>query len=90
MRAIALPSVAVLLLATAYPALAQDVTATLRVSGQVMVSDGGDFVSARDGQPVIAGQRILVGDRASATVEYARDCERSCRGCSRAAISPGR
>lgn len=90
MRAIALPSVAVLLLATANPALAQDVTATLRVNGQVMVSDGGNFVSARDGQPVIAGQRILVGDGASATVEYGRDCERRFDSAGVHIIPPGR
>lgn len=90
MRAIALPSIALFVLATALPALAQDVTATLRIHGQVMVSAGGDFVSARDGQPVLAGQRILVGDGASATVEYARDCTRSFDTAGVHVIPPGR
>lgn len=90
MRASVLPGIALLVLATAFPALAQDVTATLRIHGQVMVSAGGDFVSARDGQPVLAGQRILVGDGASATVEYARDCTRSFDTAGVHVIPPGR
>ena len=90
MRAIAPPIVGFLFLATAFPALAQDVTATLRIHGQVMVSAGGDFVGARDGQPVLAGQRILVGDGASATVEYARDCTRSFDTAGVHVIPPGR
>jgi hypothetical protein len=90
MRAIAPPIVGFLFLATAFPALAQDVTATLRIHGQVMVSAGGDFVGARDGQPVLAGQRILVGDGASATVEYVRDCTRSFDTAGVHVIPPGR
>lgn len=90
MRAIAPPIVGLLFLATAFPVVAQDVTATLRIHGQVMVSAGGDFVSARDGQPVLAGQRILVGDGASATVEYARDCTRSFDTAGVHVIPPGR
>ncbi len=78
MRAIALVScVMPALLALAPTAMAQDATATLRIRGSVMVSSGGEFITARDGQVVIAGQRILVGDNASATVEYDRDCKRS-------------
>lgn len=90
MRAIAPPTIVLLLLATAHPALAQDVTATLRVNGQVMVSAGGDFVTARDGQPVLAGQRLLIGDGASATVEYGRDCKRSFDTAGVHVIPPGR
>ncbi|MDG6348283.1 hypothetical protein QAA18_05940 [Luteimonas sp. 8-5] len=90
MRAIAPPIVGLLFLATAFPVVAQDVTATLRIHGQVMVSAGGDFVSARDGQPVLAGQRILVGDGASVTVEYGRDCTRSFDTAGVHVIPPGR
>ena len=77
MRAIALPIAATLLLAMALPALAQDVAATLRIRGGVMVSAGDGFIEARDGQPVVAGQRILIRENASATVEYDRGCKRS-------------
>lgn len=90
MRAKALPIAVIAILATALPALAQDVTATLRTRGNVMVSTGGEFVTARDGQPVLAGQRILVGDGASATVEYGRDCKQSFDTAGVHVIPPGR
>lgn len=65
------------LVAVAVPAMAQDVAATLRARGTVMVSTGGEFTSASDGQPVVAGQRLMVGDDGSATVEYGRNCKRT-------------
>jgi hypothetical protein len=58
----------------AFPAVAQNLTGTLRAQGTVMVSTGGDFVRAVDGQPVAAGMRLMVGDDGSATVEYGPDC----------------
>lgn len=89
MRAISSLLLATALLAMA-PAMAQDATATLRARGSVMVSSGGEFITARDGQPVIAGQRILVGENASATVEYDRDCKRSFDTAGVHLIPPGR
>lgn len=61
----------------AAPAGAQDLAATLRIQGTVMVSTGGDFHDATDGQPILPGQRIMVGDGATATVQFSRDCKRS-------------
>jgi hypothetical protein len=61
----------------AFPAAAQDLTGTLQTQGTVMVSTGGDFVQAVDGQPVAAGMRLMVGEDGSATVEYGPDCRRS-------------
>lgn len=61
----------------AAPASAQDLTATLQVDGEVMVSTGGDFHDAVDGQPILPGQRIMVGDGASATVRFSQDCKRT-------------
>ena len=90
MRAITVPLVTTLLLAMAAPAMAQDATGTLRINGNIMISSGGDFVSARDGQPVVAGQRILVGDDASATVEFSSDCKRSFSSAGVHVIPPAR
>ncbi len=61
----------------AAPASAQDLTATLRIQGEVMVSTGGDFRDATDGQPILPGQRIMVGDGATATVQFSQDCKRT-------------
>jgi len=61
----------------AAPASAQDLTATLRIQGTVMVSTGGEFHDATDGQPIVPGQRIMVADGATATVQFSRDCKRS-------------
>ena len=78
--------------ALAFPAMAQDiaVTATLRVQGPVMVSSGGEFATASDGQPIVAGQRIMVGDNASATVNYGQDCKRSYESAGVYTIEPAR
>lgn len=61
----------------AAPAGAQDLTATLRINGTVMVSTGGDFHDATDGQSILPGQRIMVGESASATVQFSQDCKRT-------------
>lgn len=61
----------------AAPADAQDLTATLRINGTVMVSTGGDFHDATDGQSILPGQRIMVGEGASATVQFTQDCKRT-------------
>ncbi len=61
----------------AAPAGAQDLTATLRINGTVMVSTDGDFHDATDGQPILPGQRIMVGEGASATVQFSQDCRRT-------------
>ena len=90
MRAIIVPLATTLLLVMAAPAMAQDATGTLRINGNIMISSGGDFVSARDGQPVVAGQRILVGDDASATVEFSSDCKRSFSSAGVHVIPPAR
>lgn len=83
---------ALLPVALAFPAMAQDiaVTATLRVQGEVMVSSGGEFATASDGQPIVAGQRIVVGDNASATVNYGQDCKRSYESAGVYTIEPAR
>jgi hypothetical protein len=66
---------AVLALAACFPAAAQVMTGTLKVQGDVRIaSTGSDFVAAADDQPVVAGQRILVGENASAKVRYGQDC----------------
>lgn len=90
MRATASPIASIgLFLAVAFPATAQDLAGTLRIRGNVMVSSGGEFTSARDGQPVLAGQRVLVGDGASATVEYDRDCKQSFETAGVHVVAPG-
>lgn len=68
---------AILALAACMPAGAQNLAATLRVDGDVRISMGADFVPATDKQPVLVGQRILVGENATAKVVYTRDCSRS-------------
>jgi hypothetical protein len=74
----------------AFPTTAQDLTGTLRAQGTVMVSTGGDFVRAVDGQSVAAGMRLMVGDDGSATVEYGPDCKRSYADAGTYTIVPAR
>ncbi len=74
----------------AFPAAAQDLTGTLRTRGTVMISTGGDFVRATDGQPVAAGMRLMVGDDGSATVDYGPDCKRSYTDAGTYTIVPAR
>ncbi len=74
----------------AFPALSQDITGTLRTQGTVMVSTGGEFVRAVDGQPVAAGMRLMVGEDGSATVEYGPDCKRSYGEAGTYTVAPAR
>lgn len=69
---------------------AQGVTGTLRVQGTVMVSIGGQFVRATNGQPVTAGMQLTVGEGASATVQYGPDCKRSYESAGTYTITPAR
>lgn len=78
------------LLVMTLPVLAQDATATLRIQGNVMVSSGGEFTTAVDGQPVLAGQRVMVGDNGTATVNYGPDCKRTFDSAGVYLIPPGR
>jgi hypothetical protein len=68
---------AILALVACLPAAAQTVTATLRVQGDVMVASTGEFVRATDNQALVAGERIMVGEGAVATVRYGSDCSRT-------------
>lgn len=65
-RSIVIALFAGLVSVTAYAA---EPVATLRVDGgSVMTSAGGDFVTAATGQPLQAGERLMVTDGGSATV----------------------
>jgi hypothetical protein len=69
--------VVALALAASFPAWAQSVTATLQVQGDVRISTGTDFVPAVDKQPVVVGQRIMVGENATAKIRYSAECSRT-------------
>ena len=61
---------AITLIAPAFaPAYAQESIGTLQVQGQVMTSTGGEFAAAASGEPVVAGERIMVGEGSQATVQ---------------------
>jgi hypothetical protein len=61
---------AITLIAPAFaPAYAQETIGTLQVQGQVMTSTGGEFAAAASGEPVVAGERIMVGEGGQATVQ---------------------
>lgn len=58
-------------------ASAAEQAATLRVDrGSVMTSQGGEFATANSGQVLVAGERLMVGENATATVIYDNDCKR--------------
>ncbi len=60
-----------LVLSLAMGAAFAQTTPTLTFQGDVMVSsDSGDFVSAANGQTVVAGQSIMVPPGGSATLAY--------------------
>ncbi len=61
-----------------FTASAQDTAhATLRVdSGRVMTSQGGEFATARSGQLVAAGNRLMVAENSAATVIFSDNCQR--------------
>lgn len=58
------------------PAFAQE-TPTLSVEGDVMVSSGGEFVTATDGQEVAAGDSIMVQEDSAVTITYDNGCSES-------------
>ncbi|HEY4530697.1 MAG TPA: hypothetical protein VIG97_10305 [Luteimonas sp.] len=61
----------------AAPAFAQQeaATATLRVdAGSVMVSNGGEFVTATSGTQVPAGARVMLAEGSRATLVYPGGC----------------
>lgn len=72
----------------AAPVAAQDLTATLRIHGNVMVGTGAGFQAALDGQPVLPGQRIMIGEGGSATVKFSKDCERTYRSAGVFTVTP--
>lgn len=50
---------------------------TLQVdAGQVMTSDGGEFVSASSGAAVSQGQRVMVAEGGAARLVYDNGCEK--------------
>lgn len=62
--------------AFAAPAFAQDQNATLQIdSGSVMVSTGGDYASASNGQALASGQKVMVNEGSSATLVYGNGCK---------------
>jgi hypothetical protein len=69
--------IAALAFAASLPAAAQNVAATLQVDGDVRISVDSNFVPAVDNQPVVVGQRIMVGENATAKVRYGADCVRT-------------
>jgi hypothetical protein len=78
-----------LALLAAFPAVSQNLTAVLRVHGNVMIDNGSGFVPATDGQPIIAGQRIMIGEGDTATVMYSSDCKRSFSDAGVYTVEPG-
>ena len=57
---------------------AEEAAATLRVDrGNVMTSQGGDFATARTGQALVSGERLMVTEDSAATVSYGNDCTRT-------------
>ncbi len=66
-----------LALGMAFAANAQDGAPTLQVQGgNVMTSQGGDFVAAQSGKALVTGERIMVTEGATARVVYANGCVR--------------
>jgi hypothetical protein len=53
------------------PALAQETIATMKVTGTVMTSEGGEFVPAGDSTALQAGERVMITENSSATIAYA-------------------
>ena len=75
MTAIAL---ATLMAGLAAPVAAQEQAepvAILKVdSGEVKVSDGGDFLAGATGQPLVEGNRVMLPAEAKARLVYDEDC----------------
>lgn len=54
---------------------AQDEAVTVRVhSGNVMTSQGGEFVTAASGAPIAPGSRIMLAENSSASLVYPNGC----------------
>lgn len=80
-------------------ASAADGAVTLRVDrGNVMTSEGGEFVSAQSGKLLVAGERLMVSEGSVATVVYDNDCTREYntpgvyaveQGCAKGALVAG-
>lgn len=67
---------ALALLALASPAMAQDqASITLQAQGNVMVSSGGEFVTAATGTQLEPGYRLMVSEGAVARVIYQNNCD---------------
>ncbi|MFZ7095381.1 hypothetical protein ACOPJQ_02850 [Luteimonas dalianensis] len=64
--------------ATAFSANAQDDAVTVRVdAGNVMASEGGEFVTVASGASLAPGSRIMLAENSSASVVYANGCTAS-------------
>ena len=75
MRKLAPTLIAAALAFAMAPAFAQDDDQIrLGTSGTVMVSSGGEYVSAVNGQEVVEGQSFMVHSGAAATLTYEDDC----------------
>src|SRR5690606_16394966 len=69
---------ALLSLAAAAPAQAEQAAPTLRVdSRSVMTSTGGEFVTAASGTTVTPGTRVMLAEGSSASLVYANGCTAS-------------
>lgn len=61
----------------ASPAFAQEPVATLQVeTGTVMTSEGGEFQTARSGEGLNVGERIMLSENSVAVVRYPNGCVR--------------
>lgn len=59
------------------PAFAQEPVATLQVeAGNVMTSEGGEFQTARTGEALNVGERIMLSENSVAVVRYSNGCAR--------------
>jgi hypothetical protein len=71
MKTLAKVVLATAVAALSLPAFAQDTIGTLTVnSGTVMTSNGGEFASATTGAGIESGERLMVSEGGSATVNF--------------------
>jgi hypothetical protein len=70
-------AIAFCLLAVSTVASASGPAATLHVErGSVMTSQGGEFATAKSGQALAAGERLMLGEDSAAAVAYPNGCQR--------------